>query len=415
MKIQYQHPTHATFPHVVKFSGGRSSAMMLLSLAENNQLNATRGDVVVFNNTSAEHSSTYEFLVKCKNYVEQRFQIPFFLIEFQTYEDAWLGRWRRAPTYRMVKPFPCKNYKNKNSYGYRYKGEVFQEFVSWNSQLPTRFARTCTEHLKLNTSVRFLEDWFGRCGGNYVTTTTKLKRKNSTPRLGHYYAKSQMPHPASYVGRTEKVRYHLEQSSYRETQDYQDYTDSKLLDFENELIKDCVYDYKAILRGDNPLRYISLVGLRADEPIRVARTLARNNLPASKGRLSDGEFIYAPLSDSAITKQDVRSFWEHQDFDLAIPYNVNLSNCVFCFMKGANAIQELARSYSYGSGPENIQWWIDFESKYANRIPSRKEKNKVSVFGFFGSNALTYQNIVQNIDTLPDAQSSNSLPCECTD
>ncbi len=416
MRINYLHHSHKNYPHVVKFSGGRSSAMMLLALAENNQFDVSRGDVIIFNNTSAEHSKTYEFVVKCKKFIEEEYRIPFFIIEFQTYEDAWLGRWRRAPTYRMVKPYPYKKYKKRKSYGYRHQGEVFQEFVSWKAQLPTRFTRTCTEHLKLNTSTRFLEDWFGRCGGRSTPRyLPELSRKFANPRLGHYYPESQMPKPSSYAGRSEKVRYHLEQSSYRDAQMYTHYTDAPLVDFENEVIKDYVYDFKANLRGDEPLKFISLVGLRFDEPIRVTRTLARNNTAEAKGRLADGEFVYAPLFDSELTKEDVLSFWKRQEFDLEIPHNVNLSNCVFCFMKGAGAIQKLASEFSHGAGPGNIQWWADFESKYANRVQSRENKQRVSFFGFFGSNALTYKKLAQNLENSVKENSSGFLPCECTD
>ncbi|SMN10898.1 hypothetical protein SPBRAN_1073 [uncultured Candidatus Thioglobus sp.] len=42
-------------PHIVKFSGGRSSGMMLMNMLENNQLDPKRSDVIVFNNTSTEH------------------------------------------------------------------------------------------------------------------------------------------------------------------------------------------------------------------------------------------------------------------------------------------------------------------------------------------------------------------------
>jgi predicted phosphoadenosine phosphosulfate sulfurtransferase len=70
-------------PHIVKFSGGRSSAMTLMKLLENNQLNPKRGDVIIFNNTSAEHSATYEFTRKIKKIAEKKYNIPFFWIEYR--------------------------------------------------------------------------------------------------------------------------------------------------------------------------------------------------------------------------------------------------------------------------------------------------------------------------------------------
>ena len=59
-EVVYRNPGHRALPHVVKFSGGRSSAMLLFCLLENRVLDAARGDVIVFNNTSAEHPDTYE-------------------------------------------------------------------------------------------------------------------------------------------------------------------------------------------------------------------------------------------------------------------------------------------------------------------------------------------------------------------
>jgi len=42
-------------PHIVKFSGGRSSAMMLMNLLESNELKPKRGDVVIFNKANSTH------------------------------------------------------------------------------------------------------------------------------------------------------------------------------------------------------------------------------------------------------------------------------------------------------------------------------------------------------------------------
>ena len=425
MIIQYLHPSHSKLPHVVKFSGGRSSAMMLLELLEYNQLSAPRGDVILFNNTSAEHLETYKFVVRCKELVESKFEIPFFMIEFQTYEDAWLGRWRRAATYRMVKPYPHRNYKNKHSYGYRHNGEVFQELVSWNAQLPTRFARTCTEYLKLQTSVHFLEDWFGRisekipipygtgkCKNNLLKGSVAKKK---TRRLGHYFDKSLMPIPESFGTRSEKVRFHLQQPTVRLAQTYQDYTKAPVCEIQNQVVKEHVFDHKARVRGIGALPFISLVGLREDEPVRVARTLARNHQSGYGDRMADGEIVYAPLFDSGINKKIVLDYWRNQTFELDIPHDVNLSNCVFCFMKGARTIRELAKNHSFGDGPSNIQWWADLESMYSNRVTTRGKENSETVFGFFGANALTYQDIVNGNPHSPKDNQSTFLPCECTD
>ena len=82
-------------PHIVKFSGGRSSGMMLVNLLEQRALRPERGDVIVFNNTSAEHPATYEFARKMKELAELEYNIPFFWIEYQSYEDSGRHGWQR--------------------------------------------------------------------------------------------------------------------------------------------------------------------------------------------------------------------------------------------------------------------------------------------------------------------------------
>ena len=110
--FRYAAKVHAEVPHVVKFSGGRSSGMLLFVLLESGLLQRERGDVVVFNNTSAEHPETYQFVSLCKSIVEEHYGIPFFWLEFQTYEDARNGEWTRLPSYRLVKPKPCARQKS---------------------------------------------------------------------------------------------------------------------------------------------------------------------------------------------------------------------------------------------------------------------------------------------------------------
>ena len=100
-QFRYRAKRHGTLPHVVKFSGGRSSGMLLFTLLENKILDADRGDVILFNNTSAEHPDTYRFVQDCSK-ASDRYGIPSFWVEFQTYEDARNGEWTRLPSYRLV-------------------------------------------------------------------------------------------------------------------------------------------------------------------------------------------------------------------------------------------------------------------------------------------------------------------------
>ncbi len=134
----YEVRGHDELPHVMKFSGGRSSGMLLFMLLEGGLLKPERGDVVVFNNTSAEHPETYHFTAKCKCIVEEQYGIPFFWVQFQTYEDARGGEWVRLPTYRLVKPVP---WSEEEPDGYHWRGETFEEMLSWSGYVPNQFQR----------------------------------------------------------------------------------------------------------------------------------------------------------------------------------------------------------------------------------------------------------------------------------
>ena len=172
--FRYRARHHRSLPHVVKFSGGRSSGMLLFTLLENGLLDRDRGDVVIFNNTSAEHPSTYRFVRDCMR-ATRRYGIPFFQIEFQTYEDSRRGVYTRLPSYRMVNGQPADA---DNPDGFSWRGEVFEELLSWAGYVPNQFNRICTKHLKLEATRDFLGDW--------------LAEKPGIPRLGHHGGSSRI-------------------------------------------------------------------------------------------------------------------------------------------------------------------------------------------------------------------------------
>ena len=410
IQLDYDQEVHSTWPHVVKFSGGRSSALMLLGLLYGKQLRPSRGDVIIFNNTSVEHPATYQFAARCKRIAEIRFNIPFFWTEFQTFEDARRGKWTRLPDYRMVKP---QVYSPNCPEGYRRNGEVFEELVSWKQALPTRFARICTEYLKLHTTVKFLEDWFGR------SSSISGRSKVTTHRLGHWYDKSYLD-PSSYGEREKIVKYHLGQPVHRPKQAFQEFTEATLTRLRNgDLIKKS-FDSKAVLKGLDAIDFVSLIGLRADEPRRVTRMLERNNALQDSERLADGEYVYAPLYDFEKTKQDVLTFWAKQSWDLEISPDLNLSNCTYCFMKGERTLREIA-AHSENNGqvfqtaPESISWWANFEKRYARVVPSRHDPQSKTRFGFFGANRLEYKKIIETTNCSYDHAPTGALPCDCTD
>lgn len=91
-----------------------------------------------------------------------------------------------------------------------------------------------------------------------------------------------------------------------------------------------------------------LVGLRADEPDRVAKL--RVGVPSRIGRR-------APLAEAGITKADVNAFWAQQSFQLGL--DPLMGNCTGCFLKDQ---ADLSRALAQ---PEtDAQWWIGMEERH---------------------------------------------------
>lgn len=405
LELVHPAPAWKGLPHVVKFSGGRSSAAMLLGLLYSRQLSRRRGDVVVFNNTSAESRATYAFVRRLQEITERRFNIPFFWIEFATYEDASRGDWRRIPGYRLVKPRPRHARMPK---GYHWRGEVFEEMVSWKQRLPSRFTRICTEYLKLYPTALFLTDWFGRSGAE----------DDGPRRLGHWHGGSRID-PARYGGRAGIVQYHITRPVERGHQPFQEYTAARLAKKPNPVHREMVFDRKASLRGEYAAPFVSIIGLRADEPARVGRVMERNRAFSTSERFADGESVIAPLFDAGMTREDVMTFWERQSFDLQSPAGLNDSNCVFCFMKGTRELQRIAaqkKDPAAGADPtpEDAAWWRDLERRYARRVPSSTVPGGWSTFGFFGKDHMFFDELVSGEASGKPAR-GEAVPCECTD
>ena len=437
LDLQYDTPDQSKHPHVVRFSGGRSSGMMLILLLDQGWLDPKRGDVVVFNNTSAEHPATYEFVRACSRYAEVEYGVPFFWVEFATYEDAYNGDWTRRGGYRLVNERP---YSQSNPTGYRWRGEVFKELVSQQGFLPSRHTRVCTTHLKLRVTNEFLSEWFAG--------------KGETEWCGHYYPETQITDEALVArhrksgGMLDEPELLRKKSFVRSRppaigdQRFDDYSRVGARHVVDGPLDERVFGEYAPMRGEDAIEYVSLIGLRSDEPRRVARVLARNGLytgdPERKKReMTDGEIVCVPLADAGVTNKDVLSFWEAIDWKLKLPPEANLSNCVYCFMKGTaaipNVVQDIANAdavlpqelRSVSDTPSDISWWANVEKEY-ERHPlkrytgrGRRSQKKVTV-GFWGVDAdVTYQDLREmskdDLIAREGFSSEAALPCDCTD
>ena len=421
-------------PHVVKFSGGRSSGMMLMELLKKKALNPERGDVIIFNNTSAEHPATYEFSRKMKSLAEQKYNIPFFWVEYQTYEDSSRHGWRRNPAYRLVNENP---YSDSNKNGYCDKGEVYEEMVSLNGFLPNMLTRSCTLSLKIFITNSFLTDW--------------LAQKSGIERLGHYGDAARITdedvitiHKTHKGSTPDKIllakrKFVRDRQFVRDSALWKDFTNADLC-FNNEEVKKSVIGDKGQLFGDHAIAYVSCLGIRKDEEIRADKIQARidavkQNKEKSLFNQPPRESILTPLVDNNVSQRDVIYFWSKQKFNLELPDNGLFSNCVYCPLKGKSklleiATKELSEHKQSEVMPASIDWWIEMERKYIRDLKAEKRKirseNNISNIGFFGaSNELVYSKIKEqaklnnlgkeNKIKAEYLEDESYVPCNCTD
>ena len=422
--FRYRAKQHRDIPHVVKFSGGRSSGMLLFALLENDFLKQERGDVVVFNNTSCEHPETYRFAAECKRRVEAT-GIPFFFVQFQTYEDAGQGEWRRIPSYRLVNERP---FSEDNPDGFRWRGEAFEEMLSYKAYLPNQFSRVCTQSLKLETTRLFLRDWFAS--------------KKSIPYQGHGQDESLVDldqlhkrHIRSGGGVPKKIllakkRFMLSQPTSRPKQRYEDFS-CPANTFENKTLKGKVFGQRAYL-GKGGIEYVAFIGLRGDEQLRVTRVETRSSNPhANKGY--EGEHVYMPLASMYVSREDVDAFWSKQNWNIKLTQGSVPSNCVYCFLKGVNTLAQVHAAMEakkttacddFGptvGTPCDIDWWISKERDYARdlKMENRKRSNPEAgdTIGFFGNTGFSYEVLAasaQNGESI-EQFAATVLPCDCTE
>jgi len=135
-----------------------------------------------------------------------------------------------------------------------------------------------------------------------------------------------------------------------------------------------------------------LVGIRADEPRRVAKV----------------GLSMCPLAKEGITSKDIASFWETNIFDLELPKvgQNKLSNCDLCFMKGDATLISLIQDK-----PERANWWIKME-KEAKELLIAKDKTFTPSFR---KNSTSYQEMVNFEKNQGKLFSDNTIPCFCGD
>ena len=430
--FQYLDPDHRQLPHVIKFSGGRSSGLMLLMLLNKKMLKAHRGDVVMFTNTSAEHPATYDFVKKMKKFTEEH-GIPFFITELQTYETVVNGMWMRRQGYRLVNENPLSK---SNPNGYRYKGEIFEEMVAEKGMLPSRHTRVCTVEMKMKVTREFLSDWFS-CRKTIPFLGHKAKKNYCVPKQ-LYYRHLRNGGKMSQKAVKDRYKFLKKCPTFRPEQKFADYTKALIREKPNKFHMGSIYGEKASILGDDAVTFLTFLGFRRGEEQRYMRMIKRNNGEITPGHDTHppGEYSYAPLFDFDIDQNKVKEFWNKQPAKIR-PYlseEINLSNCVFCFQKGVERLDKLVRKKKQfektlpkrlqkmcneKNTPNSINWWINMEKKYSREANTKDSEGKAQQFGMFGMGAITYQEIKlikkSNIKFQDSEDLGESLTCDCSD
>lgn len=138
--------------------------------------------------------------------------------------------------------------------------------------------------------------------------------------------------------------------------------------------------------------WTNAIGLRADEPRRVAKTTA-----PTVDRWENA----CPLAAAGVTLADVSAFWSASPFDLQLqPHE---GNCDLCFLKGRSKIDRLIRAR-----PQLADWWISMEAlPFGKGTDARFRHDRPSYAAM--------RDRIERTPLLPMFDDEDALPCACTD
>ena len=135
--------------------------------------------------------------------------------------------------------------------------------------------------------------------------------------------------------------------------------------------------------------YVNVLGIRADEPHRVGRTLYKHCA------------VEYPLVVSNVVESDVMSFWAGRPFDLGI--TSDQGNCDLCFLKGRKLLTQLV-----GKNPDSVTWWMQQERTLKKKDGSYGTFNKRYTYTDIRDDAAGGVRVNVNAD-------SKQLSCFCGD
>ena len=149
----------------------------------------------------------------------------------------------------------------------------------------------------------------------------------------------------------------------------------------------------------------NFVGIRADEPRRVAKIRAN---PIEK----KGVEKVMPLALAGISKHDIENFWKTQPFNLNLPMINGTTfhgNCDLCYLKGGKQLLSLIKEK-----PSRALWWIK-EEEWAKTITKDKNSNGIKFRPSEGAYA-DMMNYAQNQqDMFANPEDDEGIACFCGD
>jgi hypothetical protein len=137
-------------------------------------------------------------------------------------------------------------------------------------------------------------------------------------------------------------------------------------------------------------RWTNVVGLRADESVRIEEKLAYD--AAHPGPFNS---IF-PLADAGIQEFEVLKLWRGGSFgfDLGLDADGDGGNCDGCFLHSADRIARMFRKY-----PERMDWWPRTEARYGTKT-MRPERSYAEI-----------RKVALDQGILPWSDAEDAAPC----
>ena len=112
---------------------------------------------------------------------------------------------------------------------------------------------------------------------------------------------------------------------------------------------------KRFMKKEGHKEWTNVVGLRYDEPRRVAKQNRQNH-----SNVNAWDSV-CPLYQDKITVKEISEFWQKNNFDLkltSVNGQTTAGNCDLCYLKGTKTLTKIIKEK-----PDLAEWWIAQEEK----------------------------------------------------